>query len=177
MRTHCATLRTRRRGPGLDAFCPLHEQVKAGGRQGGGSAVRVREGRDPRARSRNPKPRQRQAALPERSKAPTWGTGTSAASSARRPGRPNLREVRRRREAGPGAKPESRQRRGPWPFPRPPSPWRASRLQTHPSLPPTLSPGFVPVGSHKGLTSRPSEHLRHFSGRAFLELRANLQST
>lgn len=50
------------------------EQVKtAGGKQDGGSGVRVLEGRDPRSRSRNPKPMHWRVALPPKSKIPNGG--------------------------------------------------------------------------------------------------------
>lgn len=169
MRTHCATLRTRRRGPGLYcALCPLQEQVKAGGRQGGGSAVRVREGRDPRARSRSRGSGGRRCQ--RYPKTPTWGTGPPT----RRP-EPKGSEASAR--GGPWRKAGIQAKAGAAAVSSASQSLAGFQAPDTPLSPPHPPPGFVPIGSHKGLTSRPSEHLRHFSGRAFLELRANLQST
>lgn len=95
----------------------------------------------------------------------------AALSPARGPGRPDGREVRRRREAGPGAPPEAGRRRGPRHFPRPPSSGRVSRPQAHPSphggalwfpneldLAPLRAPSPCPRQSILGTSGYPPEH-------------------
>lgn len=112
-----AALRTRRRGPGFDALRGLQEQVTW--RVGGGAAGPrrgSRRERRPRAPSRSGGPAGRGVRRCDRNpRVPNAGVRCRPppARPAGPGGRPDGREVRRRREAGPGAPPEAGRGRGP----------------------------------------------------------------
>lgn len=104
-------------------------------------------GRGPGATSRSRGPEAAAGGACERDPKPrTWGRARAVSRPVRGPRSPDGREVRRRREAGPGAQPEAGRRRGPRPLP---GPLCLADLQapTHPSpRPPGPPPCLFPPG-------------------------------